>query len=102
MTNYDWRLYAEWENRSVSCRRRKSFSRCKYRFRNFVDQRREGGHDDGTLLADERAARKYALRIISELIDGGGYDDPGLSMIVKDEAERQIFAIPFSKARAVC
>jgi hypothetical protein len=48
---------------------------------------------------DTGAAREYAVRIISELIDGGGYDDPGLSMIVKDAAERQILAIPFSQFR---
>jgi hypothetical protein len=36
------------------------------------------------------------VRIISELIDGGGYDDPGP---VKDAAERQILAIPFSQFR---
>ena len=46
-----------------------------------------------------RSGSGYAVRIISELIDGGGYDDPGLSMIVKDAAERQILAIPFSQFR---
>jgi hypothetical protein len=40
-----------------------------------------------------------ARSFISELIDGGGCDDPGLSMIVKDATERQIFAIPFSDFR---
>jgi hypothetical protein len=60
---------------------------------------REHGDDEGTVLANDGAAREYAVRIISELIDGGGYDDPGLSMIVKDAAERQILAIPFSQFR---
>jgi hypothetical protein len=60
---------------------------------------REHGDDEGTVFANDGAARKYAMRIISEVIDGGGCDDPGLSMIVKDAAERQIFAIPFSDFR---
>jgi hypothetical protein len=47
------------------------------------------------VLANDGAAREYAVRIISELIDGGGYDDPGQ----KDAAERQILAIPFSQFR---
>ena len=63
-------------------------------------QRRTRAWDyEGTVLANDGAAREYAVRIISELIDGGGYDDPGLSMIVKDAAERQILAIPFSQFR---
>ena len=48
---------------------------------------REHGDYEGTVLANDGAAREYAVRIISELIDGGGYDDPGLSMIVKDAAD---------------
>jgi hypothetical protein len=60
---------------------------------------REHGDDEGTVLANDGAAQEYAVRIISELIDGGGYDDPGLSVIVKDAAERQILAIPFSQFR---
>jgi hypothetical protein len=52
----------------------------------------------GTTLVNDRAARPYAVRVISKLIDGGGYDD---RMIVKDAAERQVFAIPFSDVKAV-
>jgi hypothetical protein len=59
---------------------------------------REHGDDEGTLLANDGAARTYAVRVISEIADGG-YDDPDLSMIVKDAAERQVFAIPFSEVR---
>ena len=64
-----------------------------------LQRRTRAWGDEGTVLANDGAAREYAVRIISELIDGGGYDDPGLSMIVKDAAERQILAIPFSQFR---
>ena len=61
---------------------------------------REHGDDEGTMLANDEAARTYAERVISELIDDPGYTDPGLRMVVTDEAERQIFEIPFSKGVA--
>jgi hypothetical protein len=62
---------------------------------------REHGDDDGTVFANDGAARKYAMRIISELIDGGGCDDPGLSMIVKDAAERQIATPAKDRCRSI-
>ncbi len=36
----------------------------------------------------------YAERIIRELKEAGGYDDPGL-MIVKDDTGKVIHSIPF-------
>jgi len=51
----------------------------------FVIQWPDREHDDpdGTLFPSDRAARKYADRIIRELKSAEGYDDPGLTMIVK-------------------
>jgi hypothetical protein len=56
----------------------------------------------GTLLAGRRSGSEVCREGHSRTDHGGGYDDPGLSMIVKYAAERQIFAIPFSETKAVC
>ncbi len=55
-------------------------------------------HDDrvGTLLPDDGAAEAYARRIIRELKEAGGYDDPRLAMIVLSELRQALFTIPFS------
>jgi hypothetical protein len=59
---------------------------------------REVGEDNaGTLLPNDAAAEMYARRIIRELKQGGGYDKPGLAMIVKNEAGRHIASIPFAE-----
>jgi hypothetical protein len=54
-------------------------------------------HDDetGTELRDDDAARDYARRVIRELIEGGGYDDPRLAMTVTDGRGREIAVIHF-------
>jgi hypothetical protein len=54
-------------------------------------------HEDpsGTRLPSEAAARTLAVRIIRELKEGGGYDDPGFVMIVKDSCGKTAFSIPF-------
>jgi hypothetical protein len=54
-------------------------------------------HDDqdGTPLPNQMAAYYFAQRVIRELKKAGGYDDPSLVMIVKNEASRQVFSIPF-------
>jgi hypothetical protein len=54
-------------------------------------------HDDleGTVLPDDRSAQANAQRVIRELREGGGYADPGLCMIVRNEAGKQLFVIPF-------
>jgi hypothetical protein len=49
---------------------------------------------EGTLFLSRSAARAYAERIIRELKEAGGYDDPGL-MIVKDDTGKVIHSIPF-------
>ena len=49
----------------------------------------------GTLLLSEEAAHAYALRIIRELKEAGGHDNPALTMIVKDAAGKTVFSIPF-------
>ena len=55
-------------------------------------------HEDdiGTLLPDDGAAEAYARRIIRELKEAGGYDDPRLAMIVLSELQQALFTIPFS------
>lgn len=54
-------------------------------------------HDDdfGTRLASDDAALRYAERIIRELKEGGGYNQPGLQMVVQNEDRRTIFVVPF-------
>jgi hypothetical protein len=47
------------------------------------------------LLPDDASARTYAEHVIRELKEDGGYDDPELCMIVRNEAGTQIFVIPF-------
>jgi len=58
-------------------------------------------HDDpeGTALPNKEAALAYAGRIMRELKEAGGYDDPGLMMIVKDSAGETIFSVPFQRYR---
>jgi hypothetical protein len=51
--------------------------------------------DDGTQLAHPEAARLHAKRIISELRDAGGYDDPSLALFVKDTSGEILFSLPF-------
>jgi hypothetical protein len=63
--------------------------------RYFFIIRWESDDPEGTLLPSESAARLYANRIIRELKDAGGYDDPGLMMIVEDADARVVFAAPF-------
>ena len=38
----------------------------------------EDDDTNGTLLSDEAAALGYADRLVRELKEGGGYNDPGL------------------------
>jgi hypothetical protein len=63
----------------------------------FVLQSSDGEDDDadGTVLPNDAAARKYAERIVRELKEAGGYDDPGLSIKVKKDSDGELFAIPF-------
>ena len=59
------------------------------------------GESANTTIATARCCRMtmpraaYAERVIRELKEAGGYDDDELIMIVKDDARRTIFSIPF-------
>ena len=63
----------------------------------FVIQWQDRQHDDrhGTLLPSGAAAVEYAHRIIRELKEAGGFDDPDLKMIIKNEVGDIIHVIPF-------
>jgi hypothetical protein len=55
-------------------------------------------HDDahGTDFADSSGARAYAERIIRELKNAGGYDDPDWIMVIRDRNGEEIATLPFS------
>jgi hypothetical protein len=57
-------------------------------------------HDDpfGTSFPTAADAREYAHRVIRELKAEGGYDEPGLTIIVKTELGKTVFTIPFAGA----
>lgn len=63
----------------------------------FVIQWPDREHDDynGTSLPNDAVAVRYAHRVIRELKEAGGYDDPELKMIIKNEAGAVIHTIPF-------
>ena len=54
-------------------------------------------HDDtfGTTLPDDKAAFAYAERVLGELKEAGGYDGPGLKMVVKNSAGDVVRTIQF-------
>ena len=56
---------------------------------------KQNGDDHGTHLPDNDAACEYAHRVIRELKEDGGYNDPGLNMIVRDPDGKLIHSIPF-------
>jgi hypothetical protein len=55
-------------------------------------------HDDhsGTLLPNDDAAVSYAIRIIGELKVGGGYNEEGLTMIIRNASGIIIGSILFA------
>ncbi len=55
----------------------------------------------GTVLEGDGVARIYANRIIGELKEAGGYDDPGLAMTVRNESGKAVFIVPFYAACSV-
>ena len=63
----------------------------------FVLQWLSHKHDDneGTVLPNDKAARAYGDRVIRELKQAGGYDDPTLRMIVQKAARETLFSIRF-------
>ena len=56
-------------------------------------------HDDddaeGTLFLSRSAALAYAQRIIRELKEAGGYEQPGLTMLVRNADGEVLYSIPF-------
>lgn len=54
-------------------------------------------HDDvdGAMWPNDADARKYAERIIRELKASGGYDDPGLTMVVQNAEGETVFEVSF-------
>jgi len=56
-------------------------------------------HDDrgDTLMPNDEAALAYARRLIDELREAGGYDDPALTLIVRNCAGRTVYSIPFQR-----
>lgn len=64
----------------------------------FFDLRFPDRSDDdsaGTVFPDDGAALIYANRIIGELKEAGGYDDPGLLMIIRKEGDASEISVPF-------
>jgi hypothetical protein len=53
------------------------------------------GDEHGTHLPDHDAACEYAHRVVRELKEDGGYNEPGLRMIVRDTNGKLIRSIPF-------
>ena len=60
----------------------------------------DDGDPEGTRFPNLAAARLYAERVIRELKEAGGYDDPGLLMVVADRDGNEILAIPFTPPTA--
>jgi len=54
-------------------------------------------HDDhdGTELADKTQAFAYAERIVGELKEAGGYEEPGWAMYIRSGSDDEIALLPF-------
>ena len=71
----------------------------------FFDLRFPDRTDDdegGAVFTGDGAAVIYANRIIGELKEAGGYDEPGLLMIVIKQASQKEISIPFQAVPSVC
>jgi hypothetical protein len=57
----------------------------------------EKENDDryGTLLPSDGHALECANQLVQDIKQDRGHDGPGLTMIVKDAAQRVVFSIPF-------
>jgi hypothetical protein len=69
----------------------------------FFDVRRSDREDEdaiGTRLSDVAAALNHAERLIRELKENGGYNDPNLMVIVRDGMKKVVLSIPFLAACA--
>jgi hypothetical protein len=56
---------------------------------------RENSDRLGTSLPDDAAALDHAVRIIRDLRQEGGHEDPGLMMIVRNEIPKTVLSLPF-------
>jgi len=66
----------------------------------YFDIRGYGDRNDdrgGMLMPNDEAALAYARRIIGELRQAGGYNDPALTMIVRNAAGKTVYSIPFQQ-----
>jgi hypothetical protein len=56
-------------------------------------------HDDpqGTVLQDVEEARRFAIRMIRELKERGGYDDSDIYMVVRDDQRKEVFTLSFPR-----
>jgi len=64
----------------------------------FEIQASNGGRKDdliGKMFPDIMAALADAERMIRQLQNENGHDEPGLSMLVKDDAQRTVLFLPF-------
>jgi hypothetical protein len=63
----------------------------------FVAKWLDREHDDpeGTVLQDEEEARRFATRIIRELKEGGGYDEPDVFIVVRDDQGKEVLTLSF-------
>jgi hypothetical protein len=69
----------------------------------FFGVRRSDREDEdaiGTRLSDVAAALNHAERLIRELKENGGYNDPNLMVIVRDGMKKVVLSIPFLAACA--
>jgi len=67
----------------------------------YFDVRGYGEFNDdrgGKLMPNDEAALAYARRMISELRQIRGYNDAGLTLIVRNSAGKTVFSIPFEHA----
>lgn len=60
----------------------------------YFDIQGYGEERDGTLMPNDEAALAYARRIIHELREAGGYDDPALCLIVRNAVGETVYSIP--------
>jgi hypothetical protein len=56
---------------------------------------REDGDFEGEVFPNSDAAREHARRVILELKESAGYDDPDLVMVVSDSPGKAVCTIPF-------
>lgn len=63
----------------------------------FILQWPDRVYDDigGTVLPNDDAAYVHAQHIIGELKAGGGYDEEGTMMVVRDHTGKTVHTIPF-------